>query len=254
MWRGYLLYISFFGVKKRDIGPKKARTRKSMEPREIPVTSRRRRQEARRRLNERSRALASLIVNAIGASINGRNIALAYSELRNVNNYAAVVQIVDRAVNERLETNVGTRGEVHLERLEEVLDQIDRIGDREETPEAMPRLKSLLMRQVRMLSENRAIPHVVFSDGIYSGHPERKAKVASIIITYLVNIQKIVKEGIQDGSIRQDVIPGTASVMFLGMILPAAILLNVSEGDFDMIAHAENAWPAFVRCISSKTE
>ena len=125
---------------------------------------------------------------------------------------------------------------------------------REDTPEALPRLKSLLMRHVRMLSENRAIPHVVFSDGIYSGHPERKAKVASIIITYLVNIQKIVEEGIQDGSIRQDVIPRTASVMFLGMILPAAVLWNVSEGDFDMIAHAENAWPDFVRCISMKTE
>ena len=61
-------------------------------------------------------------------------------------------------------------------------------------------------------------------------------------------------EGIQDGSIRQDVIPSTASVRFVGMILPAAILWNVSEGDFDVIAHAENAWPAFVRCISMKIE
>lgn len=124
---------------------------------------------------------------------------------------------------------------------------------REETPEALPRLKSLLMRQVRMLSENRAIPHVVFSDGIYTGHPERKAEVASIITSYLGKIQKIVEEGIQDGSIRRDVVPTTASVMFLGMILPAAILSNVSEGDFDMTAHAENAWPAFVRCIAANT-
>jgi len=40
-----------------------ARTRENMEPREIPVTPQRRRQEARRRLNERSRALASRILN-----------------------------------------------------------------------------------------------------------------------------------------------------------------------------------------------
>ena len=105
-----------------------------------------------------------------------------------------------------------------------------------------------------MISENRAIPHVVFSDGIYRGHPERKAKVASIIIAYLDNIQKIVEEGMQDRSIRQDVIPSTASVMFLGMILPAAIIWNVSGGNFDMIAHAQNAWPAFVRSISLKNE
>jgi hypothetical protein len=68
-------------------------------------------------------------VSAIGASINSRNIALAYSELRSVNIYAAVVQIVNRAVNERLEADVGTRGEIPLERLEEVLEQIDQIGD-----------------------------------------------------------------------------------------------------------------------------
>jgi len=122
-----------------------------------------------------------------------------------------------------------------------------------ETPKALQCLKSLLMRHVRMLSETRAIPHIVFSDGVYTGHPERKAKVAEIITSYLGRIEKIIKEGKQEGTIREDVIPTTAAVMFLGMILPAAVLWNVSEDAFDMIAHAENAWPAFVRCIAAKS-
>lgn len=125
---------------------------------------------------------------------------------------------------------------------------------RKQTPDALQRLRLLLKKQARMLSENRAIPHVVFSDGIYTGHPDRKAKVAEIITSYLKQIQKIIEEGKQNGTIRQDVVPSTASVMFLGMILPAAVLWNVSEGVFDMVAHAENAWPSFVRCISTKTE
>lgn len=123
---------------------------------------------------------------------------------------------------------------------------------RKQTPDALERLKFLLMRHARMLSENRAIPHVVFSDGVYTGHPERKAEVAKIITSYLDGIQKIIKEGKQKGTIREDVDPSTASVMFLGLILPAAVLWNVSEGGFDMIAHVENAWPAFVRCIAAK--
>lgn len=125
---------------------------------------------------------------------------------------------------------------------------------RKQTPDALQRLRLLLMKQAHMLSENRAIPHVVFSDGIYTGHPDRKAKVAEIITSYLKQIQKIIEEGKQDSTIREDVVPTTASVMFLGMILPAAVLWNVTEGVFDMIAHTENAWPAFVRCISTKTE
>lgn len=106
-----------------------SRTKESIEPREIPVTPQRRRQEMRRRLNERTRTLANRIVTAINASINGRNIALAYPELRSINNFAAVVQLVNRAVNSRLEAEGGTRGEIPFERLEEVLNQIDQIGD-----------------------------------------------------------------------------------------------------------------------------
>lgn len=124
---------------------------------------------------------------------------------------------------------------------------------RKETPGALQRLKLLLMRHARMLSENRAIPLVVFSDGIYTGHPERKAKVAEIMTTYLGRIEKIIEEGRQDGTIREDVVPSTVSVMFLGIILPAAVLWNVSEGRFDVISHAQNAWPAFARCIATNT-
>lgn len=106
-----------------------AQTRESMEPREIPVTPQRRRREARRRLDERARALISRLLNALGASINGRNIVMAYPELGGSNNYAAVIILVNGAVNERLESGGGARGEIPLERLEEVLDQIDQIGD-----------------------------------------------------------------------------------------------------------------------------
>jgi AcrR family transcriptional regulator len=114
---------------------------------------------------------------------------------------------------------------------------------------ALQQLKSIMMRHARMLKENRAIPLVVFSDGIYAGDPERKAKVAGIITAYLSSIQDIVKEGQHNGALRVDIAPETVSLLFLGMILPAAVLSNVSKDGFDVVAHAENAWPAFARCI-----
>ena len=123
---------------------------------------------------------------------------------------------------------------------------------REESSEAMQRLKLLLNRHARMLSENRAIPFVVFSDGIYTGHSERKDRVAQIITGYLREIQKIIEDGCQEGSIRKDIDTHTAALMFLGMIFPAAVLRNVTEGRFDMINHVEKAWPAFARSIEVK--
>ncbi len=116
---------------------------------------------------------------------------------------------------------------------------------RKETPEAIQRLKLLLTRHARMVNENQAIPYVVFSDAIYTGHPERKARVAQIITGYLREIQKIIENGRQEGTIRKDIDTHTTAVMFLGMIFPAAVLRNVTEGRFDMVNHVENAWPVF---------
>lgn len=127
------------------------------------------------------------------------------------------------------------------------------VAVRQETPEALDRLKALLMRHVRMLDENRAFPHVVFSDVIYTGGPERKAKVASVFSSYLGQIQEIVRDGQGAGTIRTDITPKTVSAMFMGLILPGAVLLNVSGGCFDVLDHAENCWPAFERGIRAES-
>ncbi len=121
---------------------------------------------------------------------------------------------------------------------------------RSEVFPAPQRLRSILMRHARLLNENRAIPQFVFSDGFYSGNPRRKARVAESIMAYLNKIEEIIEEGRQEGTIRKDIVPGTTSLLFLGMIMPAAVLGKVCEGGFDMIAHAENAWPVFERCIA----
>lgn len=129
-----------------------------------------------------------------------------------------------------------------------LLENVDQV--RKETPDAVERLRLLMMRHVHMLSKNRAVPYIVFSDGIYTGDPSLKAKVVHIITTYLGEVQKIIEEGIKNDTIQADVAPDTAAVMFLGVILPSAVLWNLTGGDFDMITHVENAWPVFARSIT----
>lgn len=124
---------------------------------------------------------------------------------------------------------------------------------REQTPVPLQQLKLLFIRHTAMLSENQAIPHVVFSDAVYTGQPDRRARVAQIIFTYLKEIETIIESGRQDSTVRKDVVPATAAVMFLGMILPAALLRNVSQGKFDMAAHVKTAWPAYERSIAAQT-
>ena len=47
---------------------------------------------------------------------------------------------------------------------------------RGKTPVSLNQLKLLFTRHIAMLTENRALPHVVFSDAVYSGQPGRRQR------------------------------------------------------------------------------
>jgi len=110
------------------------------------------------------------------------------------------------------------------------------------TSDSLECLKLLVMGHVRLIRENAAIPRVVFSDEVYGGNPTRKTKMHQIISRYLAEVARVVRQGQQKGLIRHDVDPEMISVMFLGIIQPAAILWRLSEEKFDVTKHAEKAW------------
>jgi AcrR family transcriptional regulator len=116
---------------------------------------------------------------------------------------------------------------------------------RDETDDAIGRLRALLMRHVALIRENEGLPRVVFSESIYSGAPERKRRLYDIITGYLDSVADIVAQGQRDGRIRGGIAPDKVAVMFLGMVQPGAILWHLSDGQFDVTTQAEKAWEVF---------
>lgn len=113
-------------------------------------------------------------------------------------------------------------------------------------------LRDLLMRHVRVIREGRAVPRIIFSDDAHGGHPERKQRVQKILGAYLGRIADLVRQGQQQGRIRADLDPTTAALMWIGMVVPAAILWHTTEGSFDVTRHAERAWQMFYRAIAAE--
>ena len=152
----------------------------------------------------------------------------------------------------------------HFAGKDEVLDAVvELIGQRlaanvhlvrEQTKDALERLHRLLMRHVRFIRENRAVPRIVFSDEMVSGNPKRKARVYQIIQSYLDHVSRIVREGQRSGEIRADVNPKVVSLLFLGIVQPGAILWHLSDGQFDISDQAEQAWELVREMVSSRTE
>ena len=139
--------------------------------------------------------------------------------------------------------------------LDLVLDQIrQRLLDnvravQAETADSVEALRRLLFRHIKLIRESEAIPMLVFSDQVYSGRPERKARMQRIIQDYLEQVGKVVQRGQKEKALRADLDPAVAAVMFLGLVQPAAILWHLSEGAFDVTKHTEKAWQVFRRAI-----
>jgi AcrR family transcriptional regulator len=123
---------------------------------------------------------------------------------------------------------------------------------RREVSDPFERLKQILVRHVGLILENHAIPRIIFSEEVYSGNSDRKARLHRNIEAYLMKISEIVRQGQQDKHIRNDVDPATISVMFLGIIQPAAILWHISDESFDVAKHVEKAWKIFKEALAMK--
>jgi AcrR family transcriptional regulator len=116
---------------------------------------------------------------------------------------------------------------------------------RQESSDPLECLHRLLSRHVQLIRDNVAIPRVIFSEEIFSGHPRRRQRVHQIIQGYLKKVQELIRQGQCQGRIRPDLAPDTGAVMFLGLVQPAVILWLMSNGAFDVAAHAEDAWRLF---------
>lgn len=140
--------------------------------------------------------------------------------------------------------------------LDLVLDQIrQRLMDnvqavQAETADPVEALRRLLFRHIKLIRENEAIPLLIFSDQVYSGRPQRKARMQRIIQDYLDRVGEIVQHGQKEKHLRADLDPAVVAVMFLGLVQPAAILWHLSDGAFDVTKHTEKAWQVFRRAIA----
>ena len=115
--------------------------------------------------------------------------------------------------------------------------------------EPVEKLHLLLDRHIELISNNNAIPRIIFSEDVLGGMPEKQQQLYGIIQDVIRNVSAIVIEGQGNGSIRKDLPPENIAVSFIGMIQPAAIIWNLSNGEFDLVRHSQKAWQLFADAI-----
>jgi AcrR family transcriptional regulator len=121
----------------------------------------------------------------------------------------------------------------------------------EETTDPLGRLHSLFLRHIRIIREGQAFPRIIFSDEALAARPQRRTRVRRIVGDYLAEIERMVREGQASGPIDCKLLPRTAAMMFLGMIIPAGVIWHLTDGGFNLTQHAGRVWKMFQRALTA---
>lgn len=116
---------------------------------------------------------------------------------------------------------------------------------RQSTDDGVERLREMLFRHARLISEQQGIPRIVFSDELWGQKRERRQRMYRIVTGYLAELEDMVREGQQGGQIRKELDARLVARMFFGIIQPAALLWHMSEGEFDLDGHIAASWGFF---------
>lgn len=119
--------------------------------------------------------------------------------------------------------------------------------------DSLERLHRLLQSHVQLVQNEVPIPRVIFSEEIFTGDLPRRRQVHEIFRQYLAGVARLIIEGQQSGLINPQFSADTLSMMFLGLVQPAAILCLMSDGDFDLPQQVKAAWQTYRQMIQIPT-
>jgi len=95
----------------------------------IPVSPQRRRQTARKRVDERSKSVANRVLSELGFSAAGFDIAKLTKGTAGLRNRAALIALLNLAINDYLGIKKNQRNTTTADQMEGVYDKLDTLGD-----------------------------------------------------------------------------------------------------------------------------
>jgi DNA repair protein RadD len=97
--------------------------------RSFPIQPQRRRVEARKRLNERAKSVANRVLSDLRLSGAGREVGKAIKSVRGQSNRAAMIELMNRRVNQHLGIEPRNRSKISSDQAEDALAALDKLGD-----------------------------------------------------------------------------------------------------------------------------
>lgn len=95
----------------------------------VPVSPQRRRQAVRARLDERAKSVGARVLRDLGLAPAGRDVGQVVPSVRGRANRVAVIELLNRRINDFVGIDKGKRAEMTKEQAEKAFEALDRLGD-----------------------------------------------------------------------------------------------------------------------------
>lgn len=104
------------------------------------------------------------------------------------------------------------------------------------------RLHGLLQRQLQIISRNRGLPRLLFSDRLHLEDPQLKKTVLGVMERYVTHVEGLILEGQEDGSFSQDLDPRTSAAFVAATVQGLLLRWSLYDFAFDLEGQLENLW------------
>lgn len=115
------------------------------------------------------------------------------------------------------------------------------------------RLRILLERQLAVVSRNRGLPRLLFSDRLHLEDPKLKQAVRGIMERYVSHVEEIVRDGQIDGSFREDLDPAASARLVAATVQGLLMRWSVYDFDFDLNERSRELWEYIHAALTDRT-
>jgi len=112
-------------------------------------------------------------------------------------------------------------------------------------PDPVQQLHGVLQKHIQFICENQSVPRIVFSGELYKNNPRHRERLYKMIQSYLNELAFLIKRGQSQRQIRKTIDPHAAAIFFLGIVQPATILWDLSNGEYDVTKQSEKIWELY---------
>ncbi|MBN1664943.1 MAG: TetR/AcrR family transcriptional regulator [Deltaproteobacteria bacterium] len=120
------------------------------------------------------------------------------------------------------------------------------------TTNPVKQLKRLFRLHLEYIEANEGIPHLVFSEELHKGNPDMRNKLLNAINAYAREIELLMKQGQEDGSILKGIDTHAFSFALIGMVQISTIMWLLNNFSSSLALDGMKLWNSFEDCMAVK--